>query len=91
MSSPPERWGCRSTSSVFSTPCRTASCSQRKRGGVFLALLARPLRPAFAGITAGWARWLELRLDGRAQRVAAWIWPVAFLVVGAVLPLYREA
>lgn len=60
-------------------------------GGVFLALLARPLRPAFAGITAGWARWLELRLDGRAQRVAAWIWPVAFLVVGAVLPLYREA
>jgi putative copper resistance protein D len=46
---------------------------------------------ALAGITAGWARWLELRLDGAASRAAAWVWPVAFVVVGLVLLAYREA
>jgi copper resistance protein D len=46
---------------------------------------------ALAGITAGWARWLELRLEGRASRVAAWVWPIAFVVVGFVLLIYREA
>ena len=46
---------------------------------------------ALAGIAAGWARWLELRLDGRAARVAGWTWPVCFLVCGAVLLIYREA
>jgi len=46
---------------------------------------------ALAGITAGWARWLELRLDGRAARVAGWVWPVCFLVCGVVLMIYREA
>jgi copper resistance protein D len=46
---------------------------------------------ALAGITAGWARWLELRLDGRASRIAAWVWPAAFVLVGIVLLIYREA
>jgi copper resistance protein D len=46
---------------------------------------------ALAGITAGWSRWLELRLDGRASRIAAWIWPAAFVLVGVVLLIYREA
>jgi putative copper resistance protein D len=46
---------------------------------------------ALAGITAGWARWVELRLDGRPARIAAWVWPTAFVVVGAILLLYREA
>ena len=46
---------------------------------------------ALAGIGAGWARWLELRLDGRASRIAGWAWPVCFLIVGAVLLIYREA
>ncbi len=46
---------------------------------------------ALAGIGAGWARWLELRLDGRAARVAGWVWPVCFLICGAVLMDYREA
>jgi copper resistance protein D len=45
---------------------------------------------ALAGITAGWARWLELRLDGRASRIAAWVWPAAFVVVGLILLSYRE-
>jgi putative copper resistance protein D len=46
---------------------------------------------ALAGIAAGWARWLEIRLDGRAGRVAGWIWPLCFVLVGAVLLIYREA
>ncbi|ULK96335.1 CopD family protein [Bradyrhizobium sp. I71] len=46
---------------------------------------------ALCGIAAGWARWLELRLDGRVRSVAAWIWPVAFILVGFVLLDYREA
>jgi putative copper resistance protein D len=46
---------------------------------------------ALAGIGAGWARWLELRLDGRAARIAGWVWPVCFLICGLVLMDYREA
>jgi copper resistance protein D len=46
---------------------------------------------ALCGIAAGWARWLELRLDGREARIAAWIWPVAFMLVGFILLIYREA
>ena len=45
---------------------------------------------ALAGIGAGWARWLELRADGPIRRVAGWAWPVCFLLVGAILLLYRE-
>jgi len=46
---------------------------------------------ALCGVAAGWARWLELRLDGRVRRAAAWIWPVAFILVGLILLDYREA
>ena len=46
---------------------------------------------ALAAITAGWARWLELRLPGRISRVAAWVWPIAFVVIGLLLLSYREA
>jgi putative copper resistance protein D len=50
---------------------------------------------AIAGIVAGWARWLELRLDPRAapvaQRIAGWIWPACFVFCGLLLLLYREA
>ncbi len=50
---------------------------------------------ALAGIVAGWARWLELRLDPRSdgaiQRVAGWIWPVCLLFCGLLLLSYREA
>jgi hypothetical protein len=28
---------------------------------------------AIFGVTAGWARWLELRLTGSPRRVSAWI------------------
>ncbi len=46
---------------------------------------------ALAGITAGWARWLELRMDGRPSRIASLTWPIAFVVVGFILLSYREA
>ncbi len=46
---------------------------------------------ALCGITAGWARWLELRLEGRPSRIASWVWPVAFIIIGLILLDYREA
>jgi len=50
---------------------------------------------ALTGIVAGWARWLELRLDPAAnpvaQRIAGWVWPVCFILVGFMLLGYREA
>ena len=45
---------------------------------------------ALAGITAGWARWLELRLEPPISRAAAWVWPIAFVLVGVILLIYRE-
>jgi copper resistance protein D len=47
---------------------------------------------AVLGVTAGWARWLQIRLpDGKASRAVAWIWPVCILLVGVILLDYREA
>jgi copper resistance protein D len=46
---------------------------------------------ALLGIAAGWARWLELRLDPPIGRIAAWIWPACLVLVGLVLLNYREA
>jgi copper resistance protein D len=46
---------------------------------------------ALAGIAAGWARWLELRLDPPASRRAGWVWPLCFVLVGLILLDYREA
>ncbi len=49
---------------------------------------------ALAGIAAGWARWLELRLDDASspglRRAAGWTWPVCLLVCGLILLNYRE-
>ena len=56
----------------------------------FLAELSHvPL--ALLAVAAGWSRWLEIRLPGERTRVAAWIWPVCFLLIGTVLVLYRES
>ncbi|MCQ8241963.1 copper resistance D family protein [Rhizosaccharibacter radicis] len=46
---------------------------------------------AIAGIAAGWGRWLELRLPGRGGRIAGWVWPICFVLVGVILLWYREA
>jgi putative copper resistance protein D len=45
---------------------------------------------ALAVIVAAWARWIQLRLDGAASRIAGWIWPLALLATAASLLLYRE-
>ncbi len=56
----------------------------------FLAELSHvPL--ALLAVAAGWSRWLEIRLPGKRTRVAAWIWPVCFVLIGTVLVLYRES
>jgi putative copper resistance protein D len=47
---------------------------------------------AMFGVTAGWARWLELRLpkEEGERRIAGYAWPVALMLVGIVLLDYRE-
>nr|WP_294522887.1 CopD family protein [uncultured Rhodopila sp.] len=50
---------------------------------------------ALAGIVAGWARWLEIRLNPRASpvawQIAGWVWPACILIAGLLLLSYREA
>jgi putative copper resistance protein D len=46
---------------------------------------------AICAVAAAWSRWIELRLTGSQRQVASWIWPVCFVLIGAVLLNYREA
>jgi len=47
---------------------------------------------ALLGATAGWSRWLELRLpQKRDSKIASFVWPVCLVLVGIVLLDYREA
>ena len=46
---------------------------------------------ALAGVAAGWARWLEIRLPGRGGRIAGYVWPLCFILIGVILLWYREA
>ena len=59
------------------------------RDQVLIEITHLPL--ALLGITAGWARWLELRLAPPGNRIAGWIWPICFVGVGILLLLYRES
>lgn len=59
------------------------------KDALLIELTHTPL--ALAGIAAGWARWLEIRLDPPGNRVAGWIWPLCFVLVGVILLSYREA
>jgi putative copper resistance protein D len=46
---------------------------------------------ALLGATAGWTRWLELRLPpSRGARVAGMVWPLLLAAAGLVLLNYRE-
>jgi copper resistance protein D len=60
---------------------------------LLIELIHTPL--ALAGIAAGGARWLEIRLNPRenpiAWQLAGWVWPVCFLLCGLLLLGYREA
>ena len=47
---------------------------------------------ALLSVVAAWTRWLELRLPGeRLGRIAGWVWPTCFVLIGTGLLLYREA
>jgi putative copper resistance protein D len=45
---------------------------------------------AIAGLCAGWARWLELRLPDKST-VLGYIWPASLTIAGVILILYRES
>ena len=45
---------------------------------------------ALASAAAGWARWLEIRLDPPGNKIAGWVWPVCFIFIGFLLLSYRE-
>ena len=45
---------------------------------------------AVLGITAGWARWLEVGAPKKALRWAGWLWPSCFVLIGLLLLWYRE-
>ena len=47
---------------------------------------------AILGVTAGWSRWLEIRLpaENRVRTTMGWLWPACFLLIGALLLNYRE-
>jgi len=45
---------------------------------------------AILGLTAGWARWLEIRFPERPPKWAVNIWPLCFMAVGYFLLTYRE-
>ena len=47
---------------------------------------------AIFAVTAGWSRWLELRLpsENQARSVMARLWPVCIALIGVVLLNYRE-
>jgi putative copper resistance protein D len=46
---------------------------------------------AILAVAAGWSRWLEIRLPSDRCKGFAWIWPLCFVLIGAVLLNYRES
>ena len=47
---------------------------------------------ALLGVTAGWSRWMELRLpQEQDSKIMSYVWPVCLMLVGIVLLDYREA
>ncbi len=59
------------------------------RDQMLIELSHTPL--AVLGVTAAWARWLEIRLDPAGRRWPGIIWPVCFMLIGCILLDYREA
>jgi len=56
----------------------------------FLAELSHtPL--AILAVLAGWSRWLELRLPAPPRPILGQIWPICFVLIGALLLNYRES
>lgn len=56
---------------------------------VLIAISHTPI--ALLGVVSASARWLEIRLsDTPAGRIGGYVWPVAFMLSGFLLLLYRE-
>ncbi len=56
---------------------------------VLIAISHTPI--ALLGVVSASARWLEIRLsDPPAGRIGGYVWPVAFMLSGFLLLLYRE-
>ncbi len=92
-----ERIGSRRAGLVFPLVCAVGGAllltHSHSLGNVkeeFLVELSHIPLAIFA-VIAGWSRWLEIRLPGQRTRATAWIWPVCFVLIGAVLMLYRES
>ncbi len=92
------RWHSRWTAAVFPLLCAVGGAllltHSHAVGNVKEELLAEISHTPIAllGATAGWSRWLELRLpDQRESRFASYVWPVCLILVGLVLLNYRES
>jgi putative copper resistance protein D len=88
----------RSASYVFPLMCAAGAAllltHQHALGNVRDEMLAEMSHTPIAllGATAGWSRWLELRLpEKRDSKIASYIWPVCLVLVGIVLLDYRES
>jgi putative copper resistance protein D len=46
---------------------------------------------AVAAVLAGWSRWLQVRIPKSDTMLATRIWPICFILIGAILLNYREA
>jgi putative copper resistance protein D len=92
------RWHARWAAMVFPLLCAIGGAMMLTHnhavGNIKEELLAEMSHTPIAllGATAGWSRWLELRLpDQRQSRVASYVWPVCLMMVGLVLLNYRES
>ena len=92
------RWHSKWTSTVFPLLCAAGGAllltHSHSVGNIKEELLAEMSHTPIAllGATAGWSRWLELRLpDRRESRLASYVWPVCLILVGLVLLNYRES
>lgn len=45
----------------------------------------------YFAVLAGWSRWAELRSPAGQRNAFAWVWSVCFVMIGALLILYRES
>lgn len=92
------RWHSRWTAAVFPLLCALGGAllltHNHSVGNVKDELLAELSHTPIAllGATAGWSRWLELRLpDKKESRFASYVWPICLIFVGLVLLNYRES
>jgi copper resistance protein D len=46
---------------------------------------------AVLAVASAWARWLELRMPPPESRIAGFVWPMSYVLIGLLLLNYREA